>query len=148
MLQLVGLASKIVTSITLIEIAMRLLFLFITASMLTSCASHYSFNSNLDPENFERYYQPSSVNVYSEAQLMQLPHTQLGQVQGESCRDRSDLPPAQASDARTEARREAAKLGANGILFSECITLSGEDALPGCIDNVICIGNALKVEEN
>ncbi|RCU48888.1 MULTISPECIES: Rcs stress response system protein RcsF [Corallincola] len=121
--------------------------LLLPALLLTlSGCSGYSLHTNLDKQNFDDYYRPSSVTVYTAEQLTDLNYKELGPVQGESCRNRSDLPPAQVSDARTQARTSVAEMGGNGVTFSQCLTLTGDDSLPGCIDSIICIGTALAVE--
>ncbi|GAA5219137.1 Rcs stress response system protein RcsF [Corallincola platygyrae] len=126
---------------------MRVLLVSVMAVIgLTGCAENYTFSTNLDQENFQEYYRASSVKVYQQSDLASLKYDKLGPVQGESCRNKADLPPAQASDARTQARRSTAEMGGNGVVFSNCVTLIEDDALPGCIDSVICTGIALRVD--
>ena len=49
-----------------------------------------------------------------------------------------------AGEARTLARRRVADMGGNGVSFDKCAEFSD---VPGCLKQVICYGQALKVAE-
>ena len=49
-----------------------------------------------------------------------------------------------AGEARTRARRRVADMGGNGVSFDKCAEFSD---VPGCLKQVICYGQALKVAE-
>ena len=53
-------------------------------------------------------------------------------------------PMPNAGDARTQARRHAADMGGNGVTIDKCAEFSDT---PGCLKQVICYGQALKVAE-
>ena len=120
---------------------MRLLLPFMLA-LLSSACSNVHFSSNIDKENFDTYFAPSSVTVYQKADLDDLDYQVLGAVEGSSCQINENAVPADAREARTKARINAANLNANGIVFQSCLSFKEDKA---CISNVICYGRALKV---
>ncbi|WP_409438877.1 Rcs stress response system protein RcsF [Psychromonas sp. GE-S-Ul-11] len=118
--------------------------LILTLLILIAGCSDYQLHSNVDKENFETYFKPSKVTVYNKDQLLDLEYTVLGAVEGSSCQiDEIDLP-ASESEARTEARINAADMNANGVIFQSCINFERDES---CVSNVICYGRALDVEE-
>lgn len=117
---------------------------FLSALFLTGC-SHYQFSSNLDKENFDDYFKPSQVNVYSKSELQDLNYNLLGAVEGSSCQQDSKDIPADIKEARTNARINAANMNANGIVFQSCINFEADQT---CLSNVICYGRAIHVIDN
>ena len=110
--------------------------------LLSACASDYSFNSNLDGEAINDYFKASDVVLY-EGDALPKGHYELkGLVQGESCQADLNGAPASLADARTEARRNAADKGANGIVIKQCVIF--EEAAQGCISRALCVGQAIK----
>lgn len=110
--------------------------------LLSACASDYSFNSNLDGEAINDYFKASDVPLY-EGDTLPKGHYELkGLVQGESCQADVNSVPASLADARTEARRNAADKGANGIIIKQCVML--DEAAQGCISRALCVGQAVK----
>ncbi|BFL84838.1 Rcs stress response system protein RcsF [Shewanella baltica] len=110
--------------------------------LLSACASDYSFNSNLDGEAINDYFKASDVTLY-EGDTLPKDHYELkGLVQGESCQADVNSVPASLADARTEARRNAADKGANGIIIKQCVML--DEAAQGCISRALCVGQAVK----
>ncbi|MGI2025404.1 Rcs stress response system protein RcsF [Shewanella glacialipiscicola] len=110
--------------------------------LLSACASDYSFNSNLDGEAINDYFKASDVVLY-EGDALPKGHYELkGLVQGESCQADLNGAPASLADARTEARRNAADKGANGIIIKQCVIF--EEAAQGCISRALCVGQAIK----
>ncbi|PKF61832.1 hypothetical protein CW745_11005 [Psychromonas sp. psych-6C06] len=116
----------------------------ISIIILTGC-SNYQFSSNLDKDNFEEYFKPSQVTVYSKSDLVNLDHQLLGAVEGSSCQQKSNQPPADIKEARTNARINAANMHANGIVFQSCINFEADKT---CLSNVICYGQAILLESN
>ncbi len=113
--------------------------------LLLSGCSHYQFSSNVDKQNFDSYFKPSQVIVYSKSEQQNLNYELLGAVEGSSCqREENDLP-ADIKQARTNARINAADMKANGIVFQSCIDFAQDKS---CISNIICYGQALYVDEN
>ena len=114
------------------------------ALALTACSS-LSFHTNLDPGNFTEYYKPSRVEVLQgEAELDRRPYVSLGQVAGLACQAGERDYIATEADARTDARRKAADLGANAILFTRCVRINDT---PACRVSVTCYGDALRADE-
>lgn len=118
---------------------------FLTVScfmiFLTAC-SNLHFSSNLDKENFDEYFKPSQVVVYTKSQLAELDYTFIAAVEGSSCQEEEKDLPADIKEARTQARINAANLHANGIVFQQCLTFEADAA---CVSNIICYGRAIDV---
>ena len=115
----------------------------LAATLLTGC-SGYSFHTNLDKENFDEYFKPGSVRIYEQSELADLNYLYLGTVEGESCQSDANQAVPNAGEARTLARRRVADMGGNGVSFDKCAEFSD---VPGCLKQVICYGQALKVAE-
>lgn len=110
--------------------------------LLSACASDYSFNSNVDGEAINDYFKASDVILY-EGDTLPKGHYELkGLVEGESCQADTNGAPVSLADARTEARRNAADKGANGIIITQCVIF--EEAAQGCISRALCVGQAVK----
>ena len=115
-----------------------------TPVLLNACQD-VSFESNLNPQNFTEYFKPSSVEVYTEDTIKEHRYHSLGLVTGLACQENEDDFVARASEARTDARIKAADMGANGIVFEQCITLKKTKA---CNVSVTCYGEAFKVDDS
>lgn len=116
-----------------------------TTSLFFSC-SHYSFKTNLDKEPIEEYFAVGAVEIYVESDIAQLNYQYIDTVEGSSCQQKQNQAPANDVDARTHARQKAAKLGANGIVFSPCISI--EDDEDECLSARLCSAKAIKVLQN
>ena len=116
--------------------------LLLVMTMLSSC-SHYQFSSNLDQEPIKAYFEVGSVKLYQKEELERLNSQYLSTLEGESCQLSEIDAPANDIDARTHARAQAAKLGANGIVFGDCIRLERNQS--GCITTRLCYGKAYKI---
>lgn len=117
-------------------------YLSIPLSLLLSACSSYSFNSNLNKENFEHYFAVSNVDYYQTDQLAKFHVEQLGMVEAEDCQSLVNQPPAEKQQAMISAKRQAAKLGANGIIIDACIAPPRSKQ---CISSYICYASAIKV---
>ncbi|MBR9857176.1 MAG: exopolysaccharide biosynthesis protein [Gammaproteobacteria bacterium] len=122
---------------------MRLLGISLLAVALSGCAG-WGFNSNVSPDGIKDYYKGDGVQLYSKADLEGVNYVTLGSVEGEACQINADEAPPKEADARASVRRRAADMGANGILMDRCIRF---DDMPGCIEQVLCSGQALKVAD-
>ncbi|MBM7454937.1 RcsF protein [Oceanisphaera litoralis] len=120
---------------------MRLLGVSLLAVALSGCAG-WGFNSNVSPDGIKDYYKGDGVRLYSKAELEGVNYLTLGSVEGEACQIKADEAPPKEADARASVRRRAADMGANGLLLDRCIRF---DDMPGCIEQVLCSGQALKV---
>ena len=118
--------------------------LILMMPLIASGCANYAFNSNLDKENFDDYFKPGSVRIYEQSELADLNYLYLGTVEGESCQADTNQPQPNAGDARTLARRHAADMGCNGVTIDKCAEFNDT---PGCLKQVICYGQALKIAE-
>jgi RcsF protein len=109
--------------------------------IVTGCAD-FSFNSNLDKESIDSYFKPSRVQVYEQAELASRNYLYLGTVEGSACQTDAMQPAPKAGDARTEARRQVADMGGNGVIFSQCAEFNDT---PTCVSQLVCYGQALNV---
>ncbi len=120
--------------------------------MLAGCASQYTFNSNLDAKAINEYFKPSEVRVYQDNNQPIGTYNTLGLVEGESCQQKEGDIPANFTDARTQARKKAADLNANGIIIKTCTLLSqealGSSSSQRCVTKAICIAQAIKTSTN
>ena len=116
--------------------------------LLAACSSQYAFNSNLDSEAINEYFKASDVKVYQGSEQPNGPYRVIGLVEGESCQALANDVPASHGEARTQARRKAADLKANGIIIKKCALLPTDKAKgksdQGCYSKVICIAQAIK----
>ena len=112
---------------------LRLVGAALLAFALTGCAGNWGFNSNVSPEGIKDYYKGDNVTLYSKDQLTGLNYVILGSVEGEACQiSAADAPPKEA-DAR-----------ASGLLLDRCLRF---EEMPGCLEQVLCSGQALKVAQ-
>jgi len=117
------------------------LIALLTIVVLSGCSS-YQFSSNLDKENFDEYFKPSQVTVYSKADLKDLDYQFIGAVEGSSCQEAVNERPADIKEARTNARINAADMNANAIVFQSCLNFPADKV---CVSNIICYGRAFDV---
>ncbi|OXY81875.1 Rcs stress response system protein RcsF [Oceanimonas doudoroffii] len=122
---------------------MRVLGIALVTLTLSGCAN-MGFDSNVSPAGIKDYYKGSNVKLYGREELKAANYVSLGTVEGEACQVEANEPPPKDADARADIRRRAADMGANGILLDRCIRF--ED-MPGCIEQVLCSGQALVVNE-
>lgn len=114
-----------------------------SAFALSACSGDYAFTSNLDKNNFRRYFAPSNVKVYQG--ISPPKHFQpLGDVVGESCQANARQPEPTIDEARTDAQRQVVDLNGNGLIVEQCETLQGKDAAP-CVQAVRCYGTAVNL---
>jgi RcsF protein len=118
--------------------------LILMMPLIASGCADFSFSSNLDKENFDEYFKPGGVQIYEQGQLADLNYLYLGTVEGESCQSDAKQPIPNAGEARTQARRRVADMGGNAVTFDKCVEFNDT---PGCLKQVICYGQALKVAQ-
>ncbi|QUM75267.1 hypothetical protein HWV00_02930 [Moritella sp. 24] len=116
-------------------------YLILLTILLSGC-SKYPLQTNLDKDNFTNYFSVSSVEYYTPSELQNYQVEKLGLVEGESCQDAANLPPAEEKQAQIAAKRKAAALNANGIIIRSCIAPPASKA---CISSYICYGDAITV---
>jgi len=121
---------------------------FIFSSLLLSaCANKYSISTNFDKENVQEYFSVSQVKVYKDEKAIKNKYHYLSPVEGESCQEKAHHEVADEISARTETRKNAFKLGANGIVFSGCTLIENDQANKQCITTRVCYAKAYQVEQ-
>ncbi len=121
----------------------NILLIAIASCILAGCTG-YSFQSNLNPNNFKEYYKPSAVDVVTDEDLQGKPYKSKGMVTGLSCQAKQSDAVATDADARTDARLKAVDKNANAIRFKKCVRLENT---PACIVSWSCYADALIIEE-
>ncbi|MFQ6370231.1 Rcs stress response system protein RcsF [Shewanella sp. YIC-542] len=113
------------------------------AVLLGACGSNYTFNSNLNKKAFKEYFKPSEVKLFDHTQPT-VPYDVLGLVQGTACQSVANSTPASLANARTDARRKAADIKANGLIIKSCTQLKEPEA--GCYSSAVCVGQAIRLQ--
>lgn len=116
-------------------------YLILLTILLTGCAK-YPLQTNLDKDNFTHYFSISSVDYYTASELTSYQVQKLGLVEGESCQNADNLPPAEEQQARIDAKRKAAALHANGVIIRSCIAPPASKA---CLSSYVCYADAITV---
>lgn len=130
------------------QLLLKNLSWFIIISLfITSCASQYQVSTNLDQENFQRYFSPTEVTIYQDESEIKTQFRYLAAVEGESCQVKAHHQPANEIAARTDARRKAFNLGANAIVFSGCTLIENNIADKQCVTTRVCYGKSYQVEK-
>ncbi len=122
---------------------MKTIITFSGLLLLTGCAGSYTFRSNLDKQNFKDYFKAGEVRVFHAGDLPMSAYQTMGSVTGEACQTSDKDKAASEEDARTEARKAAADLGADGIIIRGCAALNESDSR--CLSHVLCSGQAVKI---
>ncbi|QDP00919.1 rcsF protein [Thalassotalea sp. PS06] len=110
-------------------------------SFLAGCSTNMQVETNLDEDNFTEYFAAGSVEVFNSTNELPGPAKFIGLVEGESCQMRASDAPASEADARTEARKKAAGLKANAVVFTSCIDIDE----PQCNQLLVCYGKAYQL---
>lgn len=124
---------------------LKALTLSFLSLLLTACAGDYAFKSNLDPKAIDEYFKVGEVTVYEGNNQPKGSYAIIGLAEGEVCQELANDAPASIQDARTEARKKAADMGANGIIIKQCLIIDEQDK--ACISRSLCIGQAIKHEQ-
>lgn len=119
-------------------------FTALMLTMLSGC-SLFQVNTNLDKENFTEYFKPSSVAVMDKAQLLDADATPVGTVEGESCQSDTTQPVPNITDAQTDARRKAADMGGNAVVFGKCAIVPPSS---DCVSSLVCYGQVYQVKDS
>ena len=116
--------------------------------LTAGCAKTNDISTNLDRENFKNYFSPTRVKIVTSEKEFTGHYKFLGLVEGESCQEKAYHAVPNEIDARTEARRQAYKLQANAIIFSQCVMIEADEAAKYCLASTVCYGRAYKVEQD
>lgn len=123
---------------------MRTLTPWLLLPLLVGCGANYSFNSNLDGDAIDDYFKAGSVKLI-DAESALAAKRDLGLIEATSCQEQVNQAPADAAEARTLLRQQAADMGANAIWVKECINLESDQQ---CHSAVMCIAKALVIHES
>ena len=85
------------------------------------------------------------VKIYTDENEFVGKHKFIGLVDGESCQEKAHHAAPNEIDARTEARGKAYKLGANAIIFSQCVMIEEDKAAKYCLSSTVCYGRAYQI---
>lgn len=118
-----------------------------TALLLSGCAKINDISTNLDRDNFKHYFSPTKVQIVESEKDFTGKYKFVGLVEGESCQEKAHHAAPNEIDARTEARRNAYKLDANAIIFSQCVMIEQDQAAKYCVASTVCYGRAYQVEQ-
>lgn len=121
--------------------------MLLIALTISGCAKINHVTTNLDRDNFEHYFSPTQIKIVKKEQDFSGKYKFVGLVEGESCQEKAYHAAPNEIDARTEARRKAYQLGANAIIFSQCVMISDDKAAKHCLSSAVCYGRAFKVEQ-
>ncbi len=114
--------------------------------LISSCSSNYTVSTNVDRENFKHYFSPTKVKIYKDEQEFPAKYNFIGLVEGQDCQRKSHLAAPDEITARTDARRNAAEVKANAIIFTGCAPIVSEAIDSHCISTLVCYGKAYQVE--
>lgn len=131
-----------------LKILLSFLLMFIS-----SCSSSF-VTTNLDKENFSTYFSAANVKVFKSAKEIKSSFELMGIVEGQDCQLKPHHAVPDKINARTQARRKAANLKANGIVFTSCVLLSqsqleqlnNNNPAQQCHAMVICYGKAYAID--
>jgi RcsF protein len=112
------------------------------ALLLSACASDYTFKSNLDSKAINDYFKVGDVTLYEGNDQPKGTFETLGLVEGEACQETKQDAPPQMAVARSNARRAAADMGANGFVVKSCFMITEADN--SCFNRALCVGQAIK----
>lgn len=123
--------------------------------LLASCTMGPHVSTNMDKENFTRYFSPAQVKIYKSESDITEKHQFISTVEGQDCQEKAHHALPDEVNARTQARLNAYDLQANGVVFSNCALLTKEDLdklnqsndAQQCHALVICYARAYVVEE-
>lgn len=122
---------------------MKFFWILLVAFFLCSCSS-VEFSSNLDPRVIGNYFKTSTVDEYTEEDLVGIPYKDLGSVDGFVCQVKPTDFIAKEDDAKTEVLKKAADIGANGVIFTKC--MRAKETL-SCNESVTCYARAILILE-
>ena len=116
--------------------------------LLSACSSKIHFESNVDASTINEYFSFEQVRIVNSLAELDSNYKIIGLVEGEACQQKSHHQAPNESEARTDARRKAAKIGANAIVFSGCPLIESSKADNQCVASRVCYGQALFIKKN
>jgi RcsF protein len=125
----------------------KMKLLALLAMTVTGCASNYTLSTNVDKENFQRYFSHSQVKVVENTSKFTSRYKLIGLVEGEDCQVKAHHAAPNKIAARTQARRKAFEQNANAIVFTGCALINDKQTSKQCISTIVCYGQAYQVEQ-
>lgn len=122
---------------------MKKLTLLVLTLLIIGCAPITSVKTNLDPENFTNYFAPFKVKIYNSIKELPKERQLIGLVEGDDCQQKPHLAAPDQIKAKNMARRQAAELKANAVIFSQCIAVENK----ACHASIVCYAQAYQVIE-
>ena len=121
--------------------------------LLAGCSTN-NISTNLDKENFSDYFSASNVKIYSSEKSINAHYQFVGAVEGQDCQMKAHHAAPDEINARTQARQQAFKKNANGVVFSGCALLTheqlsqmnGSNDAQQCYAVVVCYAKAYAVD--
>ena len=80
------------------------LVLAITAITLSACSSQFTVSTNVDKENFQKYFSHSQVKILEDESQLTGRYKLIGLVEGQSCQEKAHHEAPDEITARTQAR--------------------------------------------
>jgi len=127
---------------TILTSATQRLTIVLFAILLASCSSNYQVTTNLDKENFQQYFAPTSVKIYQSEQKFNSAYQFVGAVEGQDCQTKGHHAAPNEITARTHARARAFEKNANAIIFTGCALIADDKSSKQCISTLVCYGKA------
>ena len=115
--------------------------------LVAGCAKISDVSTNLDRDNFKRYFSPTKVEIVESEKDFTGKYKFVGLVEGESCQEKAHHAAPGEIEARTAARGKAYELEANAIIFSSCVMIEQDQAARYCVASTVCYGRAYQVEQ-
>ncbi|WDE03110.1 rcsF protein [Thalassomonas viridans] len=112
-----------------------------TAALMAGCSSQYKVSTNLDEENFRKYFSPTLVKIYQNEQEFTGDYRYIGLVEGQDCQVEPHHAAPDEINARTQARRQAFNKKANAVIFTGCTEIESQL----CTRLLVCYGKAYQV---
>lgn len=87
----------------------------------------------------------SAVKIYDESQLGRLRFDVIDMIEGNSCQNKSNQPPASRTAAIDQLKVMAAQRGADGITKIQCGDREGTSVRTNCWTLITCSAEAIKL---
>ena len=123
------------------NITKALLALLLSVPLLASCSGNYTFESNIKADHAKQYFSASKVKIFKNESEFNSAFQYIGLVEGGDCQSKAHLAPADAVNARTQARQYAFSKQANAVIFTSCIDIETKH----CVSQVVCYGKAYRL---
>lgn len=112
--------------------------------VLSACSSSqdYQVKSNLNPHTIKEYFKTSGIKVMNPRQLLTHNYKVIGTIEGDSCQEQSNQPPADMAHAKVDILNKAANRHADAVVFARCVSFPADNV---CLSSVSCYAKAVKL---